>query len=178
MTDVLGLDIATTCGWARGTPGGTPTFGSVAFKPPGIGASDAAIFAKALTFFSMLMATPPSLLVIEALLPAAARVKTNKATRDRLAGLHSVALAVAHCRGVHRIVEADVADVRAHFIQARILRRATAKAEVMRNCRRLGWDVADDNQGDACAVWSYGCALVDPRSALRISPLFQRGVAL
>jgi hypothetical protein len=130
------------------------------------------------TFFSALMATPPTLLVIEALLPAAARVKTNKATRDRLAGLRAIALAVAHCRGVHRIVEAEVADVRAHFIGARILRRATAKIEVMRTCRRLGWDVEDDNAGDACAVWSFGCGLVDPRSALRVSPLFQRGVAL
>lgn len=177
MTDVLGLDIATTAGWARGEPGGRPTFGAIAFKAAG-GASDAAIFANALRFFSELMRDAPRLLVLEALLPAAAKIKTNKATRDRLAGLRGVALAVAHCRGVHRIVEAEVADVRAHFIGARGFKRQQAKAEVMRTCRRLGWAVEDDNAGDACAVWSYGCGLVDPKSALRVSPLFQRGVAL
>ena len=137
-----------------------------------------AIFANALRCFSDLMLDPPHLLVLEALLPAAAKVITNKATRDRLAGLRGVALGVANCRGVCNIIEAQVGDVRAHFISDRSLKRHKAKTEVMRHCRELGWAVEDDNQGDACAVWSYGCGLIDPRSALRVSPLFQRGVAL
>jgi hypothetical protein len=175
--DVLALDIATTCGWARGACGGMPTFGSVAFAGRS-GASEPAIFANALRCFSDLMRNPPQLLVIEALLPAGARIISSKATRDRLAGLRGIALGVANCRGVFNIIEAQVGDVRAHFISDRSLKRHKAKTAVMQKCRGLGWAVEDDNAGDACAIWSYGCGLIDPRSALRVSPLFQRGVSI
>ena len=39
-------------------------------------------------------------------------------------------------------------------------------------CKRLGWEVRNDNEGDACALWSYGCALIDPKLAMQVVPLF------
>jgi len=94
--------------------------------------------------------------------------------RDRLCGLHSIMLGVASNSGVGEIVTASVGDVRNHFIGTRSLKRAQAKAAVVAKCEVLGWRVADDNQGDAAATWSYACSLIDPKLALRGSPLFNR----
>jgi hypothetical protein len=175
---ILALDVATRCGFARGEVGAVPSSGSVAF---GGGGNDRAVFAAALSWLSELLEPRPrpDWVILEALLPGGAmKGETQRATRDRLAGLRGVMLAVAQCRGIKRVSEADVADVRSHFISTRKLKRAAAKAEVLRTCARLGWAVADDDAGDACALWSYACAQIDPTHGIRVSPLFQRGVAL
>jgi hypothetical protein len=176
---ILALDLATTSGWALGPVGSVPSSGSVQLGRGG--ADDARIFGRALTWLSELMGDgrPPSLVIIEALLPPTAqRGKTSRAVRDRLAGLRGIAKAVAHLRGIHRIEEATVADVRAHFIGDRSLKREAAKREVLRTCQRLGWSAADDNAGDALACWSYAASWFDPEQALKVSPLFNRGVAV
>jgi hypothetical protein len=175
---ILALDLATTAGWTRGVPGGDPTFGSIAFARGDD--SDAEVFGRALRWLSTLLEPQPrpDMLVLEALLPAAAKITTNKLTRDRLAGLRGAILGVADCRGIRRIHEIAVGDVRAHFIGTRGMKRNVAKREVMRACRRLGWNVEDDHAGDACALWSYACSMIEPKLALRVSPLFQKGVAL
>jgi hypothetical protein len=176
MTDILALDIATTLGWARGRVGEVPTSGSICFEKYA-GASDNAIFGNALTWLSAQLEPKPrpDMLIIEALLPPGAKVgKTNRATRDRLAGLQGIMRAVAHLRGVYRIETPSVGDVRAHFIHDRNCKRARAKRETVAKCRALGWPCADEDAGDALAIWSYGCSLIDPRTALRVSPLFNR----
>jgi hypothetical protein len=48
----------------------------------------------------------------------------------------------------------------------------------MNQCRRLGWDFRDDNAADALAIWSYACALIDPQTALKTVPLFNRALIL
>jgi hypothetical protein len=45
---------------------------------------------------------------------------------------------------------------------------------VMRQCRAMGWQVADDNEADALATWHYMCSLIEPKLALRPTPLFAR----
>jgi len=179
VTDILALDIATTTGFARGRVGGRPTFGSVSFAGKGQ-ASDNAVFANALRWLSgFTSGQPPQLLILEQMLPPSAmRGRTARAVRDRLAGLEGVIRAVAYCRGVYRIETATVHQVRAHFIGESSLQRGAAKREVMRTCHRLGWQVQDDDAGDACALWSYACGLIDPVGALKVSPLFNRGTAL
>jgi hypothetical protein len=175
---ILALDCATHCGFARGEVGTVPSSGSVAF---GGGGNDRVVFAAALSWLSELLEPRPrpDWLIIEALLPGGAmRGDTQRATRDRLAGLRGVMLAVAACRGIKRISEADVGAVRSHFVGTRRLKRAAAKAEVLRTCARLGWPAADDDAGDALALWSYACAQIDPQHGIRVSPLFQRGVAI
>jgi hypothetical protein len=175
MTDILALDIATTTGFARGHVGDIPECSSVDFAH--LGVSDNAILGKALYWFSELLrpAPRPDLLVIEAMLPPLAKVgNTNRKTRDRLAGLHGIFIAVAHLRGIHEITTVEVGAVRQHFIHARNLRGHIAKQEVMEKCRALGWRVPDHNAADAAALWHFACSLIKPELALEASPLFRR----
>lgn len=175
MTMILALDLATRTGFARGRVGELPISGSIRFG--GSGAHDAAIFAAALRWISQeLQPEPrPDIVILEAMLPPdAMRGATSRAVRDRLAGLHGIALGVAHLRGVGEIAEASVGNIRGHFIGDRRLRRPDAKRHVMARCKALGWQCADDNAGDALALWSYACALIDPTWAVQVSPLFNR----
>lgn len=175
MTLILALDVATVSGWARGRIGETPTSGSVRFgnvKKPA-----PAVFADAINWMiAQLEQSPlPDLLIIEDMLPPLAmHNETTRSVRDRLAGLHGVCKGIAHRYNVPEIATASVGDVRAHFIGERSLKRAPAKQAVMERCRALGWYCADDNAGDALAVWSYACALIDPTWALHVSPMFNK----
>jgi hypothetical protein len=173
--DILALDLATISGWAYGSiKAKVPDFGTMVLSP---GASDNAVFAHALHAFDDLIGkAAPDFIILEAMLPPQAmKGATSRQVRDRLAGLHAIARAVAYRRKIYTIKTATVGDVREHFINDRMLRRGAAKREVIRACQLLGWMVADDNQADACALWSYACALVDPKTALRVSPLFAGG---
>jgi hypothetical protein len=175
MTDILALDVATITGFARGRVGATPVSGSVRFG--NFETKNNAVFGKALAWISKELEPQPrpDLVILEALLPPdAMKGKTSKAVRDRLAGLHGIMRAVANLRGIPEIAEASVGDIRGHFIFDRAARRETAKAETLLQCRRLGWPAEDDHAGDACALFSYACALIDPKTALQVSPLFRR----
>ena len=178
MTDpiICALDVATRTGWAVGRPSEQPTAGSIRFGQ--FYSEPREIFGSALKWFSeFLRAMPvmPDTLILEAMLPPdAMRGKTSRAVRDRLAGLHGVMIAVAHLRGVGKIAEASVGDVRAHFIGDRACKRDAAKRAVMVQCEAQGWNAPDHNAADACALWSYACALVRPELALRVVPLFHR----
>lgn len=172
MTDILALDIATTCGWARGHVGQQPTAGSISF---GRDCSENVVFAKAIGWFSNFLAPlpRPDMLILEAMLPGGAmRGETNIGTRDRLAGLHAIVRGVAHIRGIYDISVVDVGTVRAHFIGARNLKRDLAKREVLEKCRKLGFPATDHNSGDAIATWHFACSLIRPELALQTSPLF------
>lgn len=176
---VLGLDIATTLGWSRGHVNDTaPSCGSVRFGKTRTPAAE--IFGNAIRWAEAYIGSvKPDILVLEALLPPEAMEgHTSRGVRDRLCGLHGIMLGIAHNAGVGEIVTASVSDVRAHFISERGLKRAQAKKAVMDKCQSLGWTVEDDNQGDAAATWSYACALIDPKLALRGSPLFNRIVSV
>lgn len=175
MIEILALDVATTTGWARGPLCGQPAAGSVCFGA--YDASDNAIFGNALRWLSELLAPEPrpDLVILEAMLPPEAmKGHTSRAVRDRLAGLHGVLRAAAYLRGIYRIEAASVAAVRHHFIGEPTLKRDAAKRATILKCRKLGWACANDNEGDAIALWSFACGQLDPETALRVSPLFNR----
>lgn len=172
MTEILALDLATTCGWARGAVGELPTAGSICF---GRDCSENVVFAKAIGWFSNFLKDEPrpDVLIIEAMLPGGAvKDETTIKTRDRLAGLHAIVRGVAHIRGIYDISTVDVGAVRQHFIGTRKLKRDLAKREVLEKCRRLGFPAADHNSGDAIAAWHFACSLIKPELALQTSPLF------
>jgi hypothetical protein len=170
---ILGLDLATTTGWAIGAPGETPRCGSLRFGKPD--SSSDAIFADALRWLSeFLRSERPDSIMLEAMLPPQAmKGETSRATRDRLAGLHGVVRGVAHCRGIYDIGTVSTLTARHHFCGA----RSADKSDVHDKCRALGWPANDHNAADACAVWSFACGLVAPESALLVSPLFKRRAA-
>ena len=172
---VLALDIATTTGFAWNRVDiAVPICGSIRFgnvrTPP------AEIFGRAIAWADQYFRDlKPDIVIVEALLPPQAMLgETSRQVRDRLCGLQAIMLGAAHNAGAGEIVTATVGDVRSHFIGTRVLKRAQAKAAVMDKCASLGWTVANDNEGDAAAAWSYATSLIDPRLALRGSPLFSR----
>jgi hypothetical protein len=85
-------------------------------------------------------------------------------------------------RGAIGIVEAEAARARIPDIgsftvhAARRHLGAVGKPEVMRICRMLGVKVANDNESDAFAGWSYACGLANPRLAIAVTPLFAQTV--
>jgi Holliday junction resolvasome RuvABC endonuclease subunit len=177
MTDILALDIATTCGHARGRVGSTPIAGSVRFAS--VGASQNAILASAFDWFVELTKQEPrpDIVAIEALLPFAAMKGKRTQNHDLLAYLHGVARVVFFKRGIFRIETHRAVDVRGHFIGDRSARREHAKRQTLRRCHALGWleaDSHDEDAADALALWSCACAHIDPVTALQVSPLFNR----
>lgn len=167
---ILAFDLATRSGWCIGKPGQkVPRFGSLRFASQG--ASHQAVFAGALTWFSdFLKAEQPDRIVYEA--PMRFRAGRSRAGNDEVAyGLPAILQAVAHLRGIYDIRYAEVSKVRHHFL-GHNPKRAIAKPATVRRCQQLGWNVPDDNAGDACAIWMYACAFVDPRVAIRPTPLF------
>jgi hypothetical protein len=168
--DILALDLATTTGWARGSPDDAcPTSGFVRFG--NADSSENAVFAAALGWFAEMFGKEPrpTMLMLERMLPPQAKVgATSTPVRDRLAGLHGVARAVAHRRGIYEIATASALDVRQHFCHDRHVK----KQDVYNKCQVLGWPVTDLNESDACAIWSYACGLIRPDTALRVTPMF------
>jgi hypothetical protein len=175
MADILAIDVATQTGWARGCVGSDPIFGTISFGKLK-GGDPNEIFATALDWMLGYLVPPiPDEVILEAMLPPTVKQgETNRGTRDRLAGLHGVIRAVAFNRGVRKITDASTSKVRDHFIGQSGLARKQAKAAVKDRCRALGWNVANDDEGDACALWHYACALIDPTQALRVTPLFNK----
>lgn len=172
--DVLALDIATKIGWAEGQPGSIPRFGSQRLAPDG--SSQAAIFGGMIGFLgTRLQAFKPRTIVFEA--PELFRLRSGKATRatiEVLFGLPAVMQGVANRMGVHDVQEASSNDYRDFFIGKRNLKRAAAKAATIEECHRRGWMVANDDEGDACALWAFMCAVKVPalRLAAKATPLF------
>ena len=171
---MLALDLASVSGWACGEPGSTPAHGSIRFASKG--ASHEAIFAKAAQWFQgLLLAHTPTTVVWEAPIPTSFnRGRTTSDVTTVLYGLPAVIGAVAYLKGIYDIRKAETRDVRHHFIGCNP-KRAKAKPMVMRQCRAMGWEVADDNEGDALALWSFMCSLIEPKLALTPTALFGRG---
>jgi len=170
---VWALDIATVTGFALGKVGETPRARSIRFAP--LGADSNALFCGCFEWFGDLLEKGPlpDILAIEELLPPTARKgMTSTSAQHRLAGLHGVIRAMARHAAIPEIVGVNVGDVRAHFIQARGMRRDEAKRAVIATCGMLGWEAADNNCADALALWSYISGLINPVSALQTTPLF------
>jgi len=170
---VWALDIATVTGFALGKVGETPRARSIRFAP--LGADSNALFCGCFEWFGELLEKGPlpDILAIEELLPPTARKgMTSTSAQHRLAGLHGVIRAMARHAAIPEIVGVNVGDVRAHFIQARGMRRDEAKRAVIATCGMLGWEAADNNCADALALWSYISGLINPASALQTTPLF------
>jgi crossover junction endodeoxyribonuclease RuvC len=171
--NVLALDLATLAGWAVGEPGAEPAHGSVRFAS--VGASHEAIFASAHKWMvEQMVLHEPEMVIWESPLPTSFRQgRSTVDTTSLLYGLPAVVGTVAYLGGVYNIRKADTKDVRLHFIGCNP-KRAKAKPMVKRQCRAMGWEVDDDNEADALATWHYMCSLLEPKLALRPTPLFGR----
>jgi hypothetical protein len=172
MPVVLALDLASVSGWAVGEPGSEPEHGSHRFAHAG--ASHEAIFHNAMQWAEEIIAMcKPGLIVWEAPLAGFKGGKTTVDVTTILFGLPAIVGAVAYRHGIFDCFKADTSAVRNHFIGCNP-KRARAKPMVIRQCIAMGWPCSDDNEADALATWSYMVSLIDPRLALRPTPLFGR----
>lgn len=95
----------------------------------------------------------------------------------RLSGLFMIFGAAARTKGVP-VKTLDVRTVRASFLGNGNLKRDEAKRRTRAMCRLLGWDVLDDDQADAGAIWWNACAICCPSLTPKISPSMRAHVAL
>ncbi len=161
--EILALDLASRFGWCRGEIGGKPIYGSARFAPEG--ASNAEICSGAIRQVTQMISTfRPRVVVIEApMAPSQMAGRTTVKVARILLGLPFLVEGIAYSLGVYEIREANVQDVRKHFIGVRTVKGGGAKAVVVDRCRALGDDPQDDNAADAIALWDFACSIYEGR---------------
>lgn len=170
---VLALDLATTTGYAFGAPGSIPTFGDVRFSKAG--SSRAVTYRNFRTWLEEKWNrrdAQPDLIVFES--PAVPSIMAGRTNIDTIKLLVGLAENLEEwCLGKVELREASVSQVRVHFI-GQNMKSALAKARTVERCRSLGWEVENTDQADACALWSYQTAWLNPHLAAYTTPLFQK----
>ena len=167
---IVALDIATVTGFAYGRPDKTPKFDSVRFAKPG--ASRAAChraFREWLDATWNVRGHQPDLIVYEAPIGSLMKGATHIETIKRLIGM------CEHleewCHGKIELREANVAQIRHHFIGDNP-RSKQAKAMTIARCNKLKWMVNNDNEADALALWDFQVCCLRPDIATQRTPLF------
>ena len=173
---VLAFDIAKQTGWCCGTVGRkVPDFGSIRFAKQG--ASHGAIASAANTWFSdMLARRKPDRIIYEEPLHFRG-FASGKGNAELAYGLAFILQRVAFDTDFFDVRNAQTRDVRNFFLGSNP-RRAVAKKATIHRCKLLGWNVPDDDAADACALWMYACSFVDPKIAMRPTPLFSGHASL
>lgn len=170
---ILALDIATNLGFAFGEPGSIPESGSIRLAPSG--SSNGTIGRGLLRWLTAFITEhAPSMIYYEVPLdPRHMGPKTTFATARILLGLPFLVETVAEARGIFKLREVGVQDVRGFFVGQR--RPKDKKEAVLARCRLLGWKPDDDNAADALAVWAFACAVEAPHASIETAPLFAKG---
>lgn len=152
---LLALDLATHTGWAEGTLGDTPRFGSIRFAD--VGSGRPAMFSGAFKWIgTRLQAFRPHVIAYEnPFAPSVMKGHTNRSTALVLLGLPAVMQAVGYTMGIYSFCGCKPQTVRQYFINQGRLPSAEAKRAVMQRCRELGHEVKNDNEADALALWYY-----------------------
>ena len=148
---VLALDIATCSGWAFGTPGEAPRFGTFTLPQTG---DDLGRFAY--TFMQWLHAKiselEPKEVVFEApILPSS----TNIITLKKLYGLAVIAEVVCISKGVP-CSEISNGSWRKSFLGQSYPSGGTRdelKRAVISACRQMGWEPNSSDDADALGIW-------------------------
>jgi hypothetical protein len=170
--NLLALDLASVTGWATGAPGEVPKFGTIRFARQG--APHPAIYRALRSWLNgWINAKSIQMVVYEsAAMPTMMLGRSNARTIRLLTGLceHVEEL----CYERIELREASTSQVRSHFIGTNRNKRTLAKELTIERCREMGWPVEDDNQADACALWSLMVCILRPDVAPLHSPLLRR----
>lgn len=160
---ILALDPATKCGVAEGLAGGAPDLQTINFGRELDDPED--VFGRAGLWVARRLDSPPR--------PAFFAIEVPVPKYDSLVvlGLYAIFIGAARARGIP-IKRANVRTWRAHCFGNGNLKRPQAKAAAIEVCKRHGWPAVDDNAAEAGCIWAWCCALVDPRRAPRMEPLF------
>jgi hypothetical protein len=156
---VMALDIATSTGVAFGVAGKSPRATTYVFGKAG--GSQEARFAKAMGITRNLIERyEPDHVFFEA------PIGGEKANAFLIGLAACITGTVAEC-GVP-VMRAPVQSVRKHFLGKNLVKkdfpgltetqaRAAIKQRIIGRCTALGWRPRNDDEGDAMAIWDYGC---------------------
>lgn len=149
--NLLALDLGTATGVAFGPSAQQPRTWSLNFENTGAGQSS--VFSQAM-FAAHRIFTKNKVdrLAFEEIIAAG---PVGGASRSQvLMGLRGIFMGMAHRHGVP-VSEYHVATVRKRFIGNGGLSGKVAKKCVVDRCWQLGWDVDNDDEGDAAAIWEF-----------------------
>lgn len=168
---VLALDVATRTGWAAGRICSTPVWGTQQF---GRGKSNGdVLYAYRIWLLEKIDEVQPELICFESpFMPTvdsqfAQEGARNALTVRRLFGFAGITEATCVERHI-RCYEARPSEIIHHFIGGRVpKKREEKKAAAVAMCKRLGFDVADDDEADAVALWCYAESIFEPKMISR-----------
>lgn len=163
---ILFLDLATTLGWAEGEPGERAVCGKHRLAPAG--AKPGEILSGYMDFLvPRLQSFRPARIVFES--PFINKMNAN--TTRLLWSLGGITEMVGYRLGIVTL-EANLNTIRKATLGF-VPRGEGVKESVMSHVRTLGYEPADDNAADALLGWLYACSVLDPKSAVATTPLFQ-----
>jgi Holliday junction resolvasome RuvABC endonuclease subunit len=118
-------------------------------------------------------ATPVDYAFVEAPLAIAVMMEIG-ATTETVQLLRGIVAVIEVCAARARVPVGwwSVQEARKAVTGRATWPRGTAKTEVMKYCRMLGYDPSDDNQADALIGWLFESARLNPRIAHLTAPLF------
>jgi hypothetical protein len=188
---VIAFDIATKTGVAFGVAGGIPRATTIDFDKR---LTDAQRFAKMLQATRVLLAKfQPDIVAFEAPIG-------GPRTSHFLVGIAACFQGEATRLG-YSPVKISIATVRKHFLGATVTSkhfapsiplqsrgktltaeqirerakkaaRDATKSAVVARCFALGWEVRNDDEADACAIWDYASATLGRAQAAPLGKLF------
>jgi len=167
------MDIATTTGVAYGRPNGNPTMLTWDLRKGGKSRPYrlAELADRCFEFFGKVQ---PDMLFYEQgmNLHVAARIGTGDDTFAMLRGAIAIVEAVAVKAKIPYIKAIDVQEARRHLLGRGKLSAGEGKKLVFDRCRALRWTATNEDESDACAIWSLGCGEANPLSSAMVMPLF------
>lgn len=167
---ILGIDPATSSGFALGVAGTNPQLQTRRWAIPGDTIADRC--GRAANYIESVIAEfAIDLVAIEA--PPNMGGRTTWATTEILQRLYGVFTGAARRHGLE-LLEVTPSTWRKTFLGTGNgnLERADAKRAVLVQCRRLGWLAPDDNAADAAGIWFHACSVEAPQLAQQTGPLF------
>ena len=148
----IALDIATATGVAVGDPAGEPTFFT---EKLGAGSQGSRFAGMMLLVRRLIKEHKPDLIATERIMAQGGG--GSQARAELAGGLRAVVLCYAFFANT-RVREFHVATIRKHFLGHGRLQRKEAKRRTIIKCQMRGWQVENDNEADALALWDLiGC---------------------
>ncbi len=172
-TLIAGFDIATTVGVAYGRPDDVPKLLTWNLRNAGK-SRPYRLAALADHCFAFFGEVSPDMLFYEQGLSigAAYQIGMNEGTVAMLRGAIGVVEAVAAKSKIPVIRAVSVQDARKHLLGKGHIPKGEGKHLVFDRCKALRWPVTNEDESDAAAIFSYGCALANPRIGHLVTPLF------
>jgi hypothetical protein len=165
---VAAFDIATKCGCCDGAPGAVPRCWTWHM----VGPSREWRYGQFLSYCDSYFAEcVPDAVFYELPMVLFVPKARNEDVVSVLRGMIAILCASAARAGVGRIHGVDVQDARRAFL-GHSPARGEGKQNVWDMCKILGWKPANFDESDAACIWSYGCCLMNPRTAHLSTELF------